>query len=207
MLKVLLYDSYDSFTYNLKDYLEQEGAVVKVVCNDELSLEEIIKIKPNGLVISPGPRHPEASGNLMEVLNHFYDKIPVLGVCLGHQAIGIKFGFRLVRNGYPMHGKVSDILRREDQLFKEIPEKFQVCRYHSLVLAGESPEELQILATASDGSIMAIRHKEFPVWGVQYHPEAILTEYGHELMRNWFEVVKNHALQHAEKVYSNHSGG
>ena len=192
MPTILLYDSYDSFTYNLKDYLEQEGAIARVVQNDEMSLAELARLNFDGLVISPGPKKPVEAGNLMEVLDHFHDQMPILGVCLGHQAIGLHNGFNLVKARKPMHGKLSTIVVKENPLFELMPERFLACRYHSLVLEEVLPSRLEIIARSTDGEIMGIHHKDLPVYGVQYHPEAILTQFGQQLLANWLKVVTLH---------------
>lgn len=189
MSKILLYDSYDSFTFNLKHYLEESGAEVRVVRNDACSLSELIEGEFDGVVFSPGPRIPSESGNLMEVLAHFEQHLPILGVCLGHQAIGEHFGWELVKAQKPMHGKVSTIRVAQDELFTGCPESFEVCRYHSLLIQPKGETELIPLAWTSENEIMAVRHRDKPIWGVQYHPEAILTEHGHLVLRNWLKVV------------------
>jgi len=192
MPTILLFDSYDSFTYNLKDYLEQEGAEVVIVQNDEMNIDEIRSLNVDGLLISPGPKKPEEAGNLMEVLAYFHDRLPILGVCLGHQALGIYNGYKLVQSTKPMHGKLSYIRVQEDEIFQQMPERFQVCRYHSLCLEAREDSELKVLSRAEDGAIMAIKHKHLPVYGVQYHPEAILTRFGQQLIANWLKVVTLH---------------
>lgn len=191
MPRILLFDSYDSFTYNLKNYLEQAGAEVLVVMNDEKSMEEMMLLEIDGLVISPGPKKPEESGILMDVLAHFLTKIPILGVCLGHQALGLLHGFKLVKAPKPMHGKMSMVHLNpvSGSLFEGIPSSFKVCRYHSLVLEPELNTSISVTAKSDDGQIMALQHKQLPVYGVQYHPEAILTQYGQELIVNWLKVV------------------
>jgi anthranilate synthase component 2 len=190
MPDILLFDSYDSFTYNLKDYLEQCGADVLVVKNDQYTLEELTQFQFDGIVLSPGPKNPEESGILMDVIAHYIDKKPILGVCLGHQAIGIHFGIELQQMDVPMHGKVSIIHTEDHPMFEEIPPAFEVCRYHSLVLPDFEHEELEILAYSNDHRVMAIAHKSLPVWGMQYHPEAILTQFGIKMIQNYLNMVK-----------------
>lgn len=185
---VLLLDNYDSFTFNLSDYLKSLGAEVTVVRNDAMNAEQLGQLNPEGLVISPGPGRPENSGNLMEVLGYFAGKIPVLGICLGHQAIGMYYGGKLVKTA-PQHGKVSEIKTLPHPMWRHIEPIHQVCRYHSLCLAEPLPKTLQVTARSKDGVVMAMTHKDLDIWGIQYHPEAILTENGHTLLRNWLNLV------------------
>ncbi|MCB9262139.1 MAG: aminodeoxychorismate/anthranilate synthase component II [Flavobacteriales bacterium] len=189
MPKVLLFDSYDSFTYNLKDYLEQCGASVFVIRNDEMPLEKLVLHNFDGIVISPGPQTPEKSGILMEVLDYFYNKKPILGICLGHQAIGIYGGMNLVKMDEPVHGKVSFIKTKKHPMFEGISQELEVCRYHSLVLENKQTEHLEITAETIDHKIMALAHKTLPVWGLQFHPEAILTQYGLKMIQNWLRLL------------------
>ncbi|MBO6517720.1 MAG: aminodeoxychorismate/anthranilate synthase component II [Bacteroidia bacterium] len=190
MLRILLFDSYDSFTYNLKDYLEQGGADVVVVRNDEKTLEELAEMDFQGIVLSPGPQTPEKSGILMEVIAHYRTRLPILGVCLGHQAIGLHHGISLEKLEAPMHGKVSMIHVNDHPLFTGMPPTFEVCRYHSLVLPEFEHEELEITALSDDHQVMALSHKKLPIWGVQFHPEAILTQFGIKMIQNWLNMVK-----------------
>lgn len=185
---VLLIDNFDSFTYNLVDYLEQLGGKCTVIRNN-VALETIMTEEYEGIVLSPGPETPTRAGNLMKIVANYQAKIPMLGVCLGHQAIGEFFGAKLVKAFRPMHGKLSILKTFPDKLWEGIPDSFQVVRYHSLVLA-HLPADLKILATTSDGEIMAIRHVSLPIWGVQFHPEAVLTEYGLTMLQNWLAVCK-----------------
>ncbi|MFT5724081.1 MAG: anthranilate synthase/aminodeoxychorismate synthase-like glutamine amidotransferase [Bacteroidia bacterium] len=190
MSNILLFDSYDSFTYNLKDYLEQCGAQVIVVKNDSHSIDELKAIDFDGIVLSPGPQTPEKSGNLMEVIDTFITTKPILGVCLGHQALGVYFGVPLAHLEVPMHGKVSILNGSTHSLFNGLPPSFEVCRYHSLVLPDFKNEQLEVIAVSDDNKVMAISHKQLPVWGVQFHPEAILTQYGLQMIANWHSMVK-----------------
>ncbi len=190
MPNILLFDSYDSFTYNLKDYLEQCGANVNVVRNDQYSLQELSELAFDGIVLSPGPKNPEESGILMEVIDHYMRHKPILGVCLGHQAIGMHFGVDLEQMDVPMHGKVSIVHTKNHPMFKDIPPAFEVCRYHSLVLPDFEHDELEVVAHSDDHRVMAISHKTLPVWGVQYHPEAILTQFGIKMIQNYLDMVK-----------------
>lgn len=183
---ILLLDNFDSFTYNLVDYFNQLG-VECVVKRNDVSLEEIVSMDYDGLVISPGPETPQKSGNLMQVLKYFYDKTPVLGICLGHQAIGEFFGAKLVKALKPMHGKISKVVHQQNHLFEDIPITFNVVRYNSLLLE-EINTPLKVIAETDQEEIMAICHQKLPVWGVQFHPEAALTEYGLQLLKNWLTL-------------------
>jgi anthranilate synthase component 2 len=182
MTNVLLVDNFDSFTWNLVDYLQQAGALVTLVRNNEL--KDVDTFHYQGIVISPGPGTPASSGELMWFLqNQIYQK-PILGVCLGHQAIGVLFGAKLEK-GKPMHGKVSVVTTMGNQeLFHQMPEQFKVTRYHSLLLKNTA-EPLEVVQQTLEGECMAIKHKTLPVWGIQYHPEAYLTEFGLKLVSNW----------------------
>lgn len=180
---VLLLDNFDSFTYNLADYLQQLD-VECMVLNNKSTLASIQKLPLRGIVLSPGPETPEKAGCMPEVLSSFYNKLPILGVCLGHQAIGQFFGAQLLRAIKPMHGKISEIKCAEDYLFYGLPEKLKVVRYHSLVLQN-LPACLSPIATTSEGELMAIKHNSLPIRGLQFHPEAILTESGLAMLKNW----------------------
>ena len=180
---VLLLDNFDSFTYNLADYLQQAGAGCQVVTN-RTPLREIQQLNFNGIVLSPGPETPAKAGNLMEVLGAFYNKMPILGICLGHQAIGQFFGARLIKAIKPMHGKVSEVFCEQDYLFHGLNRPLKVVRYHSLVLE-QLPDTLLSTAGTAEGEIMALKHKTLPIRGVQFHPEAILTESGLAMLKNW----------------------
>ncbi len=186
---LLLIDNYDSFTYNLKDYLGQLGQTCMVVRNDEMDLEEIKRLNFDKIVLSPGPQRPADAGLLMPLLKEFHTQYPILGICLGHQAIGEFFGAKLVKANYPMHGKVSDITHNAEDIFKNIPSPFKVCRYHSLELVSVKNTPLQVLATTNKNEVMAIKHKQLPLWGLQFHPEAILTQYGMVLLKNWLSLL------------------
>ena len=180
---ILLLDNYDSFTYNLVDYFNQLGVRVKVFRNSD-SLEEITQQQYKGVVLSPGPERRVAAGNLMEVIAHYYGRLPILGICLGHQALGEYMGARLEKAVYPMHGKISQIKTQPGVLFDRIPEKISVVRYHSLVLKS-LPFNLKAVAHSEKGELMAFESKEDQIMGVQFHPEAVLTEYGLDMLRNW----------------------
>ena len=185
---VLLLDNFDSFTWNLADYIHRLGVACEVVQNDQ-SLEKIQQISFQALILSPGPQTPAKAGCLMDVIAHYHQQVPILGVCLGHQALGEFFGARLYKANKPMHGKLSSISCKEDYLFEGLPEHLQVVRYHSLLLK-ELPESLESIAETADGELMALRHKELPIRGVQFHPEAILTEGGLALLKNWLSFNK-----------------
>jgi anthranilate synthase component 2 len=193
---LLLIDNYDSFTYNLKDYFEQLNQVVQVIRNDEWTLAEIQKTKWDGIIISPGPKTPNEAGISLAVIEAYHQNTPMLGVCLGHQALGVYFGASICQAQTPMHGKVSQIEPSAHLMFEQILKPFLVCRYHSLVLK-DIPEVLEILATSSEGEVMAMAHKQLPLWGMQFHPEAILTQNGMQLLSNWLKVVNLHAMTNA----------
>ncbi|MCL1950323.1 MAG: aminodeoxychorismate/anthranilate synthase component II [Turicibacter sp.] len=186
---ILLIDNYDSFTYNLAQYLGEMGQTLVIKRNDAINLEEIEALAPGCIVLSPGPKTPNDAGILMDVLEHFSGKIPIFGVCLGHQAIGQAFGGKVVRAKEPMHGKVSQITHDKLGVYKGLPSPMPVTRYHSLVVERESlPDCLEITSETGDGIIMGIRHKTLPVEGVQYHPESIMTRFGKEILRNFLEA-------------------
>jgi anthranilate synthase/aminodeoxychorismate synthase-like glutamine amidotransferase len=191
---VLVIDNYDSFTYNLVQYLGELGADVQVRRNDLVSLDEVVKAKPDRIVISPGPGRPEAAGVTMSVIRRLGESTPILGVCLGHQAIGAVFGGDVVRAGVPMHGKTSTIEHDGLGVFSGIPGPFVASRYHSLVVAERGlPVELEISArTREDSQIMGLRHRTWPVHGVQFHPESILTDEGKHILRNFLEGKAGH---------------
>src|SRR5215212_6217846 len=187
---ILVIDNYDSFTYNLVQYLGELGTEPVVRRNNEVTLDEIAVLKPKGIVISPGPGRPEQAGVTLDVIKTFGPTVPLLGVCLGHQAIGMAFGGAVVRANAPMHGKTSIITHDGRGVFAGIATPFAVARYHSLVVQKDGlPPALEISAqTEDDGTIMALRHREFPIHGVQFHPESILTREGHHLLRNFLKV-------------------
>jgi anthranilate synthase/aminodeoxychorismate synthase-like glutamine amidotransferase len=182
-------DNYDSFTYNLVQYLGILGADVKVRRNDHVTLEEIDTMAPERLVISPGPGIPQTSGIIVPLIQRFYQQIPILGVCLGHQAVAVALGGKVVRAGRLMHGKVSEIHHDGQGVFHDVPDPFTATRYHSLAVEEESlPSSLQITARAEDGEIMGVRHKDYPVHGIQFHPESILTEEGMRILENFLNL-------------------
>ena len=185
---VLMIDNYDSFTFNLVQYFAELGEEVKVFRNDEISVEEIEAAMPRALVISPGPCAPDQAGVSLEAIRRLAGKLPILGVCLGHQAIGQAFGGKVVRAGRVMHGKTSRIHHDAQGIFAEIPNDFVATRYHSLVVErGSLPDCLAITAESGDGEIMGLRHRALPVEGVQFHPEALLTEHGHHMLENFLK--------------------
>jgi anthranilate synthase component 2 len=183
---LLMIDNYDSFTYNLVQYLGELGEEVKVIRNDELSVEEIERLAPARLVLSPGPCTPNEAGVTLAVVDRFRGRVPILGVCLGHQAIGQAFGGRVVHAKTLMHGKVSRIHHNGAGVFRGLPTPYDATRYHSLAIQRETcPAELEVTAWTEDGEIMGVRHRTLAVEGVQFHPESILTEHGHALLRNF----------------------
>ena len=185
-MKLLMIDNYDSFTYNIVQYFGELGADVEVVRNDEITLDEITARAPDRLVISPGPCSPKEAGISVAAIQHFAGKLPILGVCLGHQSIGAAFGGNIIRAQQLMHGKTSTITTTQQGVFAGLPEQFTVNRYHSLAIERSScPEVLEVTAWTEDGEIMGVRHKTLAVEGVQFHPESILTEYGHAMLRNF----------------------
>ena len=187
-IKLLMVDNYDSFTYNIVQYFGELGADIEVFRNDEIDLEGIAQRKPDRLVISPGPCSPAEAGISVAAIQHFAGKLPILGVCLGHQSIGAAFGGKIVRAQELMHGKTSVIQTTRQGVFRNLPEKFTVNRYHSLAIDRAScPADLQITAWTDDGEIMGVRHKSLAIEGVQFHPESILTEHGHAMLKNFLE--------------------
>jgi para-aminobenzoate synthetase component 2 len=183
---ILLIDSYDSFTYNLAQYLGQLGETLVVRRNDQITLDEIAALQPARIVLSPGPGIPQRAGILVPLVKRFAGEIPILGVCLGHQAIGHAFGGRVIRAGKIMHGKTSEIYHDNKTIFRGLPKPFSATRYHSLIVERRSlPKCLAISAETEDGTIMGLRHREFLVEGVQFHPESVLTGSGLDLLRNF----------------------
>ena len=190
-MKLLMVDNYDSVTYNLVQYFGELGAQVEVFRNDEIDIAGIAARRPDRLVISPGPCSPAEAGISVEAIKHFAGKLPILGVCLGHQAIGAAFGGRIVRARQLMHGKTSVIATTREGVFAGLPERFTVNRYHSLAIEkASSPAVLKNTAWTEDGEIMGVRHESLPIQGVQFHPESILTEHGHAMLKNFLEQTK-----------------
>ncbi len=183
---LLMIDNYDSFTYNLVHYFGQLGQEVKVVRNDEIATDDIARLNPQFICISPGPCSPAEAGISVATLQHYAGKIPILGVCLGHQAIGEAFGGKVIRAKTIMHGKTSPVFHSGKGVFAGLPSPFTAIRYHSLAIERDSlPDCLEITAWTEDGEIMGVRHKQFKVEGVQFHPESILSEHGHALLKNF----------------------
>lgn len=183
---ILMIDNYDSFTYNIVQYLGQLGEDVLVRRNDEITLDEMETIRPDALFLSPGPSSPKDAGITVDTVRHFYRRIPILGICLGHQAIGYAFGARVVKAPRLMHGKTSPILNDGRTIFQGLPNPFTAGRYHSLIVERESlPSFIEVSAETEEGEIMAIRHREYPVEGIQFHPESVLTPNGKRLIRNF----------------------
>jgi anthranilate synthase component 2 len=185
---ILLIDNYDSFTWNLAQYLGELGAPPVVRRNDELSMADIESMRPDRIVISPGPGRPEDAGISVETIRRFGANIPTLGVCLGHQGIGVAFGGSVVRAGELMHGKVSAVHHDGRGLFKGLAQPFEAGRYHSLIVADPVPAELEVSARTEAGTIMGVRHRMMPIHGVQFHPESVLTGAGRQLLRNFLEL-------------------
>ena len=185
-MKILMIDNYDSFTYNIVQYLGELGAEVEVFRNDEITVDDIAARAPDRLVVSPGPCSPAEAGISVAAIQHFAGKLPILGVCLGHQAIGAAFGGNIIRAQELMHGKTSVITTTQEGLFAGLPRQFVVNRYHSLAIEKTScPDVLVVTAWTDDGEIMGVRHKTLPVQGLQFHPESILTEHGHAMLKNF----------------------
>ena len=188
-MKLLMIDNYDSFTYNLVQYFGELGAEVLVHRNDEISLADIEALKPSHLVVSPGPCSPAEAGISVAAIQYFAGKLPILGVCLGHQSIGAAFGGRIIRAQQLMHGKTSVIHTTQQGVFADLPKDYTVNRYHSLSIERSScPAELEVTAWTDDGEIMGVRHRSLAIEGVQFHPESILTEHGHALLNNFLKM-------------------
>ncbi len=188
---LLVIDNYDSFTYNLVQYLGELNAGPQVFRNDEITLAQIRKLKPEQIVISPGPCTPKEAGISNDVIQAFSGKIPILGVCLGHQCIGHVFGGKIVRASRIMHGKTSLIYHRQKELFQNLPNPFQATRYHSLLIEKKSvPRELEITAWTKENEIMGVKHRKYPTWGVQFHPESIMTPEGKNILKNFLTLSK-----------------
>ena len=195
---LLLVDNYDSFTYNLFHYLGELGTKVKVVRNDEVTAQEALAMKPEGIVLSPGPCTPNEAGICLDVIEKAHGRMPILGVCLGHQAIGQAYGGRIVRAPEPMHGKLSRVHHTGKSVFRGLNNDFLATRYHSLTIDPPSmPASLEITATSEDGVIQGVMHKTHPVHGVQFHPESIASENGHALLANFLALARDFALQPA----------
>jgi len=189
MKKIILIDNYDSFTFNLYHYLSSLKVSVDVIRNDQISSKEIVKRKYDKIVISPGPGNPNQSGNCLKIVKSLYKKIPILGVCLGHQIIGQVFGSRIIQTKKLMHGKTSKIMSKKTGVLKNLPKTFEATRYHSLIIDKNSlSKDLEIIAETKDGLIMGVRHKKYHVHGVQFHPESIKTNIGIKILKNFIKI-------------------
>jgi len=187
---ILVIDNYDSFTYNLVQLVGKLGAPHRVVRNDALTPEEVRQLHPRGIILSPGPGRPEHAGICVALISQLGSEIPILGVCLGHQAIGHAYGAAIEHAPTLVHGKISEIYHDGERIFRHLPLPFDATRYHSLVVAPQKlPRELEVTAVTADGVIMGIRHKEYPVFGIQFHPESILTQHGERILSNWFSTI------------------
>lgn len=200
---IVVIDNYDSFTFNLVQYFYVLGQEVTVFRNDGVTIAQLEALQPSGIVISPGPGTPDDAGISMEVIEHFAGKAPILGVCLGHQAIGQVFGGQVTLAKTMMHGKASTMIHEgTSQLFAGIPKEFSAIRYHSLVVDERTiPDNLRVTAKTEDGTVMAIEHMSLPVYGVQFHPESILSEYGMDILRNFIKVTGNSGAKNTQEVH------
>lgn len=204
----IMIDNYDSFVYNLASYFQELGQEIHLMRNDQVDIPLLLHLEKDrqldGLILSPGPKNPDECGQCLDILRELSGKIPILGVCLGHQIIGHAWNARIQKGHRPMHGKVTFLENRQTGLFRGLPRQFLVTRYHSLVVSEKNfPGELQIDAHSDDGAVMALSHKTLPVYGVQFHPEAVLTEYGHELLANYINLCeewRNHHENHIPKT-------
>ncbi len=188
-MSLLMIDNYDSFTYNLVQYFGELGEEVLVHRNDQITLEQVQALNPTRICVSPGPCSPAEAGISVPIIQHYAGKLPILGVCLGHQAIGAAFGGKIVRAREIMHGKTSEITHTDSDVFQGLPSPYTVIRYHSLAIERASlPDCLAVTAQTADGEIMGVRHKTLPVYGVQFHPESILSQHGHDLLRNFLAL-------------------
>jgi len=186
-------DNYDSFTYNLVQHLGELGSTIKVFTNDEIDASELLKMNPEALIISPGPGRPKDTGVSMEAIKLLGKTIPTLGICLGHQCIAELFGGKIIEAKEILHGKTSLINHKKHQLFKDISNPFKATRYHSLVVEPDSmPSQLESIATSDDGTIMALAHREYPIYGMQFHPESVFTNVGMHLLQNFLSIVEQH---------------
>lgn len=188
---LIMIDNYDSFVYNLVRYFNELEAEVLVYRNDEITIDEIKGLNPKGIIISPGPKSPKESGICLECVREFKGKVPILGICLGHQVIAHEFGGEVKEGKEPVHGKVHFISNDGKGVFNNLPDEFKVTRYHSLEVDETTmPEELQVTARTKDGVVMGIRHKSYQIEGVQFHPEAVLTQFGHEMLQNFIKICE-----------------
>jgi len=188
---LLMVDNYDSFVYNLVRYFEEIGEQVEVIRNDKINMNAIDVNKYLGIIISPGPKNPKEAGLSLDIIDKFKEKIPILGICLGHQCIGHYFGSEIIKGEKPMHGKISEVIHNNNGLFNNVKSPVKVTRYHSLIVNKETmPKELEITAESLDNVIMGLKHKKLPIYGVQFHPEAELTEEGHKILENFIVECK-----------------
>lgn len=187
---LLMIDNYDSFVYNLVRYFKEINEDIIVYRNDKINISEIKKFNIDGIVISPGPKSPMESGICLDIIDEFKGKLPILGVCLGHQCIGHYFGGSVVRGRSPVHGKIAYINHDNEGIFKDIKNPLRVTRYHSLIVKDEELKDLDITAKTEDGVVMGIKHKRYPIYGVQFHPEAEMTEEGHKILQNFVEITR-----------------
>lgn len=189
---LLMIDNYDSFVYNLVRYIKELEEDIEIYRNDKITIEDIKKGNFEGIIISPGPKDPTKAGICLDIINEFKGQVPILGICLGHQCIGHYFGGVIEKGEYPIHGKISSINHNNKGIFKDIKNPLNVTRYHSLVVSNNKlPNDLEVTATTADGTIMGIAHKVYPIYGVQFHPEAELTENGHEILKNFIMECRN----------------
>ncbi|MBB6713769.1 anthranilate synthase component II [Clostridium gasigenes] len=188
---LLMIDNYDSFVFNLVRYIEELGEEVLIYRNDKITIEEIEKLEIDGIIISPGPKSPKEAGLSLEIINRFKGKIPILGICLGHQCIAQYFKGEIVRGIEPIHGKISYVSHNNKGIFENVKNPLRVTRYHSLIVKNEDiPKEIEITCKTEDGVIMGIKHKEYEIYGVQFHPEAEMTEEGHKILNNFIQITK-----------------
>ena len=201
----VMIDNYDSFVYNLAIYFQEIGRDVEVIRNDEIETRYLDELEEQGelegIIISPGPKGPWDCGKSADIVRRYTGKVPILGVCLGHQVIGYVFGAKVEKGTCPMHGKVTDIRTGRRNLFENLPGQFKVTRYHSLVVTADSiPDCLQVDAETEDGVVMAVIHRSEPVYGVQFHPEAVLTEYGHDILQNFCEICEKYQQEKRSRI-------
>ncbi|MHC1683646.1 MAG: aminodeoxychorismate/anthranilate synthase component II [Clostridiaceae bacterium] len=196
----LMIDNYDSFVYNLVRYFHELEEEILIYRNDKITIDDICRINPEGIIISPGPKNPKEAGICNEIINTFKESVPILGICLGHQCIGYSFGGEIIKGDIPMHGKVSKVYHNGEGVFENLPSSFNVTRYHSLVIHKDNlPCDLEITAETDDGAIMGVKHRKYNIEGVQFHPEAELTEYGHELLKNFIDKCRSNKTKISSK--------
>lgn len=187
---LLMIDNYDSFVYNLVRYFKELGEEIVVYRNDKITIDQIEKMNIKGLIISPGPKSPKEAGISLEIIDKFKDKLPILGICLGHQCVGYYFGAEIIKGKEPVHGKISYINHNSENIFLDVKNPLRVTRYHSLVINRDNiPNDLEIVSETDDGVIMAVKHKYYPIYGLQFHPEAEMTEEGHRLLENFIHIT------------------